>query len=281
MIRKKVLILGGAGYLGQNIAKRFSSETNYLTTIGDLVEPSTPISDFIEVDVFNNPRVESVIQEHDIIINCTGQITKPINKCLKINTEGLANITNAAIKHGKKIFQISTLAVYGSCNFADENSELNPESPYASFKAFAEFQIQTTSKHNFCILRLPNLYGGNQVKGVFAYLLRSFKSDKKLEFNNDGNLSRYFLHISDCAEAIFMAVDKNITGIYNVTAREKYSIKEIIQKLETEKSIRFETFFEQKEPIENIKKVSFDAFTRVTGFEPAQTINSLIRNSFV
>lgn len=281
MTKKKVLILGGAGYLGQNIAQRFSSETNHLTTIGDLVEPSTPIYDFIEVDVFNNSRLESVIREHDIIINCTGQVTKPINKCLKINTEGLTNIANLAKKHNKKIFQISTLAVYGSCDFADENTRLNPESPYASFKAFAEFQIQSISHHSFCILRLPNLYGGNQVKGVFAYLLRSFNSDKKLEFNNDGNLSRYFLHVSDCAEAIFTAVDKNISGIYNVTALEKYSVKEIIQKVETEKSIRFETFFEQKEPIENIKKVSFDTFTLITGFEPIQTINSLIKNSFV
>jgi nucleoside-diphosphate-sugar epimerase len=280
MIKRKLLILGGSGFLGHNIARRFEADGKYFITIGDLTESSFPGSIFIKLDILNKSLLDTIIQDHDIIINCTGQIANPINKCLVVNTEGIENISESVRRHEKKLFHISTSSVYGTCENADEQNELNPESPYSTCKVFAEFQVMKIQNTKPCILRLPNLYGENQTKGLFSYLIKSFSTDKKLQFNNDGSLRRNFLHIADCAEAVFLAVEKELSGIFNVTAPDNYNLKEIVEMIERMKSVKFETVYEQHLPIENITGISFKAFTEQTGFIPQQSIRTFINNSF-
>ena len=77
------------------------------------------------------------LSKFDIIINCTGQITKPFNICLTLNSDGIENLLESMNKKARLI-HISTVAVYGSSKFCDEKSPLNPESNYATAKAFAE-----------------------------------------------------------------------------------------------------------------------------------------------
>jgi nucleoside-diphosphate-sugar epimerase len=280
MIKRKILILGGSGYLGQNIARRFEAAGKYLVTIGDLKEPVIPGSTFIKVDVLNISTLDTIIHNQDIIINCTGQITDPIYECLRINTEGIGNITELISRYHKKLFHISTTSVYGTCQTVDEQSNPNPESPYSTCKVFAEFQVLKIQNIKPCILRLPNLYGENQTKGLFAYLHKSYLSDKKLQFNNDGSLRRNFLHIADCTEAILLSVEKELSGIFNVTAPDNYSLKEIIGMIEISKSMKFETVYAPAAPIENINNISFKAFTGLTGFVSNHSIRSFINNSF-
>lgn len=280
MIKRKVLILGGAGYLGHHISGRFKTKNKFVVTVGDVIEPLDSTILFSKVNVFDKSKVDALIKDHDVIINCTGQITYPINSCLRINTEGIANIRDSVIKHQKKLYQISTVAVYGTNDYVDEQSELNPESPYSACKAFAEFQVAEIQSKKPCILRLPNLYGENQPKGLLAYLTRSFTTNKKLQFNNNGSLSRYLLHISDCSEGIFLAVENDLSGIFNVTATDRYSVRQIIEMIETIKSMKFEVEYAPVPPTENINEISFKAFTKAVGFLPKLNIRTFINNSF-
>jgi nucleoside-diphosphate-sugar epimerase len=278
---KKILLLGGSGYLGNGIASRFEQENEYVITIGDLVKHADSKCDFIEVDVLNWPTVSSVIKKHDLIINCTGQITNPINACFTINTVGVDNIVQAAKSHNKKLYHISTTAVYGTAEYADENSKVNPESPYAACKSFAEYQIiKNLDGKKFCILRLPNLYGENQTQGIFAYILKSYLSDKKLYFNNDGSLSRYFLSVDDCGEAIFLAIHKNLKGIFNITSNDNYNVRELISLIEATSIVVFKKNFDQIKPIENIDKLNFNAFNEATGFAPKTSLRDFIKRVF-
>lgn len=280
MTEKKVLILGGAGFLGMEIARRFEKENRYLITIGDLSEPPDPGIAFEKTDVLNRLALEHQIKQHDIIINCSGQISHPIYGCFRINTEGISHIAQAVKDHKKKLIQISTVAVYGTIPAADENTAMNPESPYSTCKAFAEFIVNRTLGNNACILRLPNLYGENQVKGLFSYLIRSYISDRKLHFNNDGSLCRYFLHIKDCSEALFLTVDKDLTGTYNIPAPEKFDLTEIISRIESIKSMKFEAVFDRNPPIDNIDNISFSDFREVTNFNPERSVHDFINQSF-
>lgn len=278
---KNILLLGGAGYLGDAIAEVFFNKNSYQITVGDLVKPKNPKFNFVYCDILDEQRIDHCIKEYDTIINCTGQLTYPMNLCFNLNTKGIENIANAVNRNNKNLFHISTLAVYGTCEYADESSPINPESSYAACKAFAEYQIRKfLPKESYCILRLSNLYGGMQEKGVFAYLLNSLKSDKHLYFNNNGSLLRYFLHIDDCANAIYLAVRNNLNGIYNVAADEKYNIKEIISLIEQTCNIKFSVTYAQIEPYENISKLNLNAFINDTGFNPQITIPIFIKKAF-
>jgi len=280
--KKKILILGGSGYLGQYISRRFEASEKYQVCIGDITgTPSSVNCTFIHVDALNKPDLKNAIKSNDIIINCIGQITNPINVCLRINTEGIANIIDSVALYKKKLFHISTVAVYGSKLYVDEQAELNPESPYSACKAFAEFQVISLAMiQNSCILRLPNLYGENQPKGLIAYIKKSLSTDRILQFNNDGSLLRYFLHVQDCAEAIFIAVEKELSGIFNVTAPDKCTIKELIEMIESSESIKFDTNYLPAAPIENIEEICFDKFSMISGFTPQYNIHNYIKHSF-
>lgn len=278
---KNILLLGGSGYLGTAIAKRFADGSDHQVTTGDLAEPVS-CDKFIKLDVLDKDEVTASVKEFDLIINCTGQITTPINTCFNINTKGTDNLVEAVKSAGKKLLHISTVAVYGTCNYASESNPMIPETPYAVCKAFAEYKIKSTlAEASFCILRLTNLYGGKQEKGLFAYLLKSYLSNKELHFNNDGSLMRYFLNINDCAEAVFSAVRNKLSGIFNVPAVDKYNILEIIELIETTRGIKFKTSFDKNNAVENIDFINFSAFGKVTGFEPKLKLIDFINQTFV
>ncbi len=278
---KKVLLVGGSGYLGTAIAKRFARDDDFDLTVGDFSEPQIAGQKFIKFDVMDRASVNSYIKEYDLIINCIGQITSPINACFNINTYGIDNIIHAIHAYKKKIIHISTLAVYGTTSCASEISPINPESPYAACKAFAEYKITSQlPEESFCILRLANLYGENQQKGLFAYLLRSYLSGEKLQFNNNGTLTRYFLHVSDCANGVFWTVRNNLIGVYNVASNDKYSIIEIISLIENTCKNKFITEFENLKPIENIDRLNADDFWKASQIEPQLTISKFINNTF-
>jgi UDP-glucose 4-epimerase len=281
-MRNKILLIGGSGFLGKNISKRLALEKNYITTIGDLKKPDDPNLKFLKLDILDSSKVSSLIKKYDIIINCTGQITKTINICFRLNTEGIENIITPVKLYNKKLFQISTFSVYGTAKNVNEKSDINPERSYSACKAFAEYRIiKELPLHNFCILRLPNLFGEEQPLGLFAYLLKSYKSDKKLIFNNDGTLSRYFLHVSDCADAIVKAVNKNLCGIFNVPGVEKYNLKGIISLVEEATGTRFKKKFVDIEPTENIGKIDCIAFYKATKFLPKNSILEFVNNIFL
>ena len=118
-------------------------------------------------------------------------MTKPFNLCIKLNSTGLINLAKVLSNKNSRLIHISSVAVYGSTENCNEDSPLNPETNYATAKAFAEQIILENYNHKYLtILRLSNLYGSNQIKGVFAYLLRSYNSDRKLKFNNDGRYKK-------------------------------------------------------------------------------------------
>lgn len=267
--------------MGQHIAELMNRRNEFHVAIGDITDNPKGNYPFIQLDVLDRDSVSKAISDFDLMVNCTGQITRPINTCFRLNTSGIMNIIEPVLKYDKKLVHLSTVSVYGTCEVADETSELNPENPYAACKSFAEYCISShLPVKNYSILRLSNLYGEDQPKGFFAYLQKSFHSDQKLEFNNDGSLSRYFLHVNDCSRAVLLAVKKNLNGIYNVSGFEKYSIREIIRKVESYTGIPFDPEFASLKPVGNIDVLKSELFTSQTGFRPLHSIDDIIQAKF-
>ena len=251
------MVIGGSGFLGSNIVKSLQNSGVKKVVCGDLIPNKYLDCEFVKLDVLDLNNITKKFNNIDIIINCTGQITQPFNLCYKLNSIGTMNISQAVSSSKTRLIHISTVAVYGSADYCNEESPLNPETNYSTAKAFAEqIFMENCDKKKLTILRISNLYGGRQMKGVFAYLLRSYHTDRKLNFNNDGTLTRSFLHVEDCAEIIIEVVkSENLFGIYNLKGHETYSVKELVQEFENQFDIEFEKSFSQDSPWENVENL--------------------------
>ena len=251
----KVLIIGGSGLLGKSLVEYFVSNNFQVGALSRHCNSQGRRFSNYAVDVLDYENLELVVAQYDVIINCIGQITNPIHECVSLNTKGITNIIDAVKKNGNYLIHLSSIAVYGSSSMVNEKSAVNPESVYGSFKYFAEYQINQNLT-NYVILRISNLYGKSQVKGILGYILRSFHNNEKaLFFNNDGSLKRYYLHIDDLSSIIKLILAKRVIGVYNVIGNDFLTIKQLITLSEKALDYSFEVQYEDKQPIENIDKV--------------------------
>ncbi len=252
-MNNKVLILGASGLLGQTLVK-FFKDKNY--SIGTFSRKSLEYLDTnINVysgDILDYEVLEKVVKKYDIVINCTGQITNPINQCLALNTRGISNIIRAIKKYNKKLIHISSMSIYGTSNYVNEESSLNPETPYATMKSFSDYLIMEQLT-DYTILRVSNLFGKNQKKGIINYLTKSYLSNTKdLYFNNNGNLKRYYLHIEDLSQVIDKIIQKKTQGIYNIIGEDQLTIKQLILMFEEVLNYKFNIVYEEISAMENI-----------------------------
>jgi nucleoside-diphosphate-sugar epimerase len=253
-----VLILGASGLLGRAVVDEFRNKGFIIGALGrnSLNLNSTQIKEYC-VDILDYEKLASIISQYDFIINCTGQISAPINQCLIQNTDGISNIVDAVKKYNKKLLHFSSVSVYGSSEYVNEESELNPESIYASIKCFSEHIINRNLDSSL-ILRVSNLYGGNQTKGIVSYLSRQYMAGiHDLDFNNNGEMQRYYLNVSELAKITYLAIYKDLkSGSYNVIGPDFLTIKELVGKFNSILSYSFFAKYSASLPIENIQKIN-------------------------
>ena len=251
----KVLIIGASGLLGRSLVEFFVSNNFQVGALSRNCDNQNDKFNNYSVDVLDYEHLEFVVAQYDIVVNCIGQITNPIHECVSLNTKGVKNIIDAVKKNGNYLIHLSTVSVYGSSSTVTEESPVNPESVYGSLKYFAEYQI-SQNLTNYAVLRISNLYGKGQVKGILGYILRSFRNNEKaLFFNNDGSLKRYYLHIDDLSSIVKLIIDKRVKGIYNVIGSDLLTIKQLVALCEKALDYCFDVQYEIKRPIENIDRV--------------------------
>jgi len=251
----KVLIIGASGLLGRSLVEFFVSNNFQVGALSRNCDNQNDKFNNYSVDVLDYEHLEFVVAQYDVVVNCIGQITNPIHECVSLNTKGVKNIIDAVKKNGNYLIHLSTVSVYGSSSAVTEESPVNPESVYGSLKYFAEYQI-SQNLTNYAVLRISNLYGKGQVKGILGYVLRSFRNNEKaLFFNNDGSLKRYYLHIDDLSSIVKLIIDKRVKGVYNVIGSDLLTIKQLVALCEKALDYCFDVQYEIKRPIENIDKV--------------------------
>jgi len=251
----KVLIIGASGLLGRSLVEFFVSNNFQVGALSRNCDNQNDKFNNYSVDVLDYEHLEFVVAQYDVVVNCIGQITNPIHECVSLNTKGMKNIIDAVKKNGNYLIHLSTVSVYGSSSAVTEGSPVNPESVYGSLKYFAEYQI-SQNLTNYAVLRISNLYGKGQVKGILGYVLRSFRNNEKaLFFNNDGSLKRYYLHIDDLSSIVKLIIDKRVKGVYNVIGSDLLTIKQLVALCEKALDYCFDVQYEIKRPIENIDKV--------------------------
>ncbi len=247
---KNILITGGAGFIGSNLAeflykKKFNIFIVDDLSIGKRENLSNNKIKFYKTNLtkINNLKFKNSI---DVIIHLAAKaeilITKKKEKIYtKSNLEALQILLNfASKKKVKKIIFASSASIYGDTKNKkiDEKFRSDPKHFYAYTKLIGEQMIINYSKINninYTILRFFNIYGKNSVAVVAKFIAQKLQK-KKITIFGDGKQKRDFLHIKDLNEAIYKSIimKKSNNEIYNLGSGKAQSIiylKKIISNL--------------------------------------------------
>lgn len=238
---KKLLITGGAGFIGSNFIRFILNKypdykvTNLdkLTYCGNIenlrdVEKNKNYT-FVKGDITDEALVAGLVKDCDVIVNFAAEshvdrsIEDP-SEFLRTNIFGTYTLLEAAKKSGVGLFvQISTDEVYGSIvkGYSKEGDPLEPNSPYSATKAGADLLARSyfvTFKLPVIITRSSNNFGPYQYpEKVIPLFITNLLANKKIPLYADGMNMRDWLYVEDNCEAIDAVMHKGNPGeIYNI-----------------------------------------------------------------
>jgi len=247
-----IFVTGGAGFIGSFLSSELLKDGHSITIFDNFRNSSkNKISSLlnhgiklIDGDIMNVHKLESSLSNIDLVIHLAAQIdindsiSNPENT-FSINEQGTRNILDACIKNNvKNIIAASSAAIFGHPKKLplDENSPINPISPYGSSKARMEKLIQEYSLlHDFngISLRFFNIYGKGQSRtygGVITKFLECIQNNKSLIIYGDETITRDFIHIQDVISAIKCAI-KHLEGkrgnCYNIATGKSTNLKQL------------------------------------------------------
>ena len=268
----KILIVGGAGYVGGGIVDLLSKE-NEVTVYDSLIYENSYRKnvDFIFGDIRDYKKINNILDQYDAVIwlaALVGDGACAINPALthEINSETVKNL--AKNFKGKIVF-LSTCSVYGAQEgVLDESSEVNPLSEYASSKLIAEKYLADSDS---IIFRLGTLFGiGDKFSRIRLDLVVNILTtkayiDKKMSVFG-GEQWRPLLHVKDVANAIAHTLDTQTNGVYNLHYKN-FKIIEIANEIKNKISdVEIETTPLPFQDARNYQ-VSSDKLKDATGFQ--------------
>lgn len=249
----KILVTGGAGFIGSHVTDRFLQDGHEVTVLDNLVTGDrrnlNPKARFAELDIRDAKGIEQLLaaERFDVIDHHAAQmdVRKSTEDPLydaEVNILGSVNLIMRACRHGvKKFIYISTGgAVYGEPARlpVTEEDPINPECQYGISKHTVEHYLhlyRLLSKLNFTVLRYPNVYGPRQSPKGEAGVIAIF-SGKMLESETptifgDGQALRDYVYVSDVAEANALALSKGDGEIINIGSERGTSVQELFDHL--------------------------------------------------
>ncbi|MGJ8733195.1 MAG: dTDP-glucose 4,6-dehydratase [Cellulophaga sp.] len=245
----KILVTGGAGFIGSHVVRRFvQSYPKYhiynvdaLTYAGNLENLSDieglPNYTFIKGDITNEEFINSIFQKYNFngVIHLAAEshvdrsIADPM-AFVKTNVIGTVNLLNAARDYwkndlqSKRFYHISTDEVYGALGESGlftESTAYDPNSPYSASKASSDHFVRAygeTYKLPYVITNCSNNYGPNHFpEKLIPLFVNNIINNKPLPVYGDGNYTRDWLYVIDHARAIDLVFHKGKnTETYNI-----------------------------------------------------------------
>lgn len=231
---KKILVTGGAGFIGSHVVRRFVNEyPNYqiynldiLTYAGNLENlkdiESKPNYTFVKIDITDEEKIKNLFEKEkfDAVIHLAAEshVDRSIKEPLafaKTNILGTLNLLNAFKElwfdnwEGKRFYHVSTDEVYGALGETGlfiETTSYDPNSPYSASKASSDHFVRAygeTYGMPFVITNCSNNYGPNQFpEKLIPLFINNIINNVSLPVYGDGNYTRDWLYVLDHAIAI-------------------------------------------------------------------------------
>jgi|TARA_R100000081_G_scaffold86465_1_gene56176 UDP-glucose 4-epimerase len=258
---QKVVVTGGAGFIGSNLVDRLIDMGISVTVIDDLStgkkENINPKAEFYECSLvdLNDVNAKTIFSDVDVVFHLAAlarvqpSIEDPIN-FNKINVDGTVKVLYYANKAGvKRVVYSASSSCYGNATIVPtpETHPTNPLSPYGLQKYIGEQYCKMFSEVydlDTCSLRYFNVYGERMalegayclVMGIFA---KQMLEGKPLTITNDGNQRRDFTYVQDVVDANILAatLEGKLKGVsFNIGNGKNYSVNEVADMLGGEKT---------------------------------------------
>jgi UDP-glucose 4-epimerase len=248
----RVVVTGGAGFIGSHVAEAFADRGDDVLVVDDLStgarENVPDRAAFAEVDVADTEALEEALAGGaDLVCHLAAQASVPVSVLEPVldctsNVLGTLNVCEAARKRGAAVVFAST----GGALYGDEAPRPTPEdfapqplSPYGASKLAAEAYVATWARlygTPNVVLRLGNVYGPRQEPhgeaGVVAIFSRSLLAGKPPELRGEGTPTRDYVHVTDVARSFVAAAEAERAGTYNVGTGRETSTARVLEILQ-------------------------------------------------
>ena len=251
---KKVLITGGAGFIGSHIIEVLKKEDCDITVLDNLhtgLRANVPENvRLIEMDIRDKCVIDIFERyQFDVVLHLAGQtmvnvsVDDPFYDA-DVNIMGTVNILESCRKTGvKRVIFSSTAATYGNIEEVPirEEFSVNPLSFYGLSKLTVEKYLKLYHDLyglEYVILRYANVYGERQGDGgeggVISIFTKKIAKDESFVIHGDGKQTRDFVYAGDVARANWYAANTEYCNtIYNVSTNSETSIRELVDLLES------------------------------------------------
>jgi UDP-glucose 4-epimerase len=243
----KVFVTGGAGFIGSHLVALLMEKGCGVCVFDSLVngkrERVPPGVDFIQGDIRDEHALTKAMQGATHVVHLAALVSVPESMAdplvtHDVNVTGFEKVLNAmrANKIGRIVYATSA-AVYGDEPSLPkrESSPLQPLSPYALSKVLNEMQAGLYERAyglSPAGLRFFNVYGPGQAGGhpyasVVPRWIEAVRAGRNITIYGDGSQTRDFIHVHDVAEAIYRALTKEVTGVFNIASGVETSLREL------------------------------------------------------
>ena len=246
----RILVLGGSGFLGSHIVDKFLAEKHDVAVYDlypERFRRSPAGIKFYTGDFGNVGALDELIATgFDAVIHCVSTTTpKSSNESpefdIQSNVIGTLYLLDICVKRkvGKLIFLSSGGTIYGDIGTLDRVDELHAVRPMCSYgvsKLTIEHYLEVyrlLRGLDYVALRLSNPYGERQsphrALGALTVFLHRTLKGQDVEVWGDGGVTRDFIYVGDVATAVYLAVVKPISGVFNVGTGTGLSLKDILK----------------------------------------------------
>lgn len=253
MEKKKIIVTGGAGFIGSHIVDLLIKEGYEVVIVDNLITGDknniNPKAKFYEMDI-TSPLLKDVFKKEkksDFVIHLAAHINlrDSINKPMMDadnNIIGSINLLECCRQFKqKKIVYASSVAVYSDQKLPyKEKQRILPTSPYGISKYTVELYLHVYNQLyglDYVSLRYGNTYGPKQnpkgEAGVIAIFIDNALKNKPLFINGDGEQTRDFTYVGDVATATLLALERktNNNKIFNIGTNNEISVNQIYKSL--------------------------------------------------
>ncbi len=283
----RVLVTGGAGFIGSNLTDRLLAEGHEVTVVDDLStgklhnlqtarrNPDLPLS-FQRVDITSN-ALERVFAkaEPEVVLHLAAQIDvrhsveDPVHDAM-VNVIGTVNVLEASRRHGvrKVVYTSSGGTIYGEPAPEDlpidETFPGHPGSPYGASKRGAEeylYTYESLYELRWTSLALANVYGRRQdphgEAGVVSIFGSRMLKGEPVTIFGDGEQSRDFVYVDDVVHAFVLAMDRGDGQRFNIGTSELTTVNTLFAELKAVTDYPHEPTYGEARPGE-LRAISVD-----------------------
>ncbi|WP_447643079.1 MULTISPECIES: dTDP-glucose 4,6-dehydratase [Chitinophagaceae] len=264
MSQKKIIITGGAGFIGSHVVRRFVNQypdysivnLDALTYAGNLANlrdvENKPNYSFVKADIRDAGSLDDIFATHqpDAVIHLAAEshVDRSIEDPLafvQTNVIGTVNLLNAARKHWNgeydkhRFYHVSTDEVYGALGkegFFTEKTAYDPHSPYSASKASSDHFVRAyhdTYGIDTVVSNCSNNYGANHFpEKLIPLSINNIKNNKPIPIYGKGENVRDWLWVEDHARAIDVIFHSAKTGeTYNIGGHNEWTNIDLIKLL--------------------------------------------------